>query len=545
MNDSNNNFNNKIPNEEYQILAKNSIYSGLYNFSLVVYSMLYAFFVARLLSIDLWGVLILATALILIITQITRLFPPSIERTLSYYVPKFHVLHQESNLKAFIRASVLLKLIILIPVYFLTIVIFQLFLSSFYVNYDLILILSPLIIFDGFNLMLNNINLGFNKANLNFILYLLRIILSLAGLLICFFFIEHVTVELIALIVIISYLIPFSINCIINFLRYFKLQTTNEDVLSFKEISVITIKYGTPLLFNYFLDNFLLEYQKVGIGTFSTEENVTGFNAAASYSNILKAILNSLSNSLVASFSRMYTTDSNRNYDFFYNLILKYSLFIVCLMSGFLFLLTDFSLIFIYGSEYLQFSILLKLLVLSTPFTVLVIPFDANVLAKDKTKILTPIKGFAIGVKLVFFFLFLIYFDVVGAIIGIILGEIVVFIFYMILHFKVAKIKISIKKFIIQFSIFFFSLIFTILMEITWMNGFYQDMLLYLNLTILKNLPLFSLLTFVLIFLCWNFLFKIIIKEDMENFESFFKEKGVINTILRRGLKFIKRIAFF
>jgi len=537
----------KIPaqNEEYKILAKNSIYSGLYNFSLVVYSMLYSFFVARLLSIDLWGVLILATSLNYIITQITRVFPPSIERTLSYYVPKFYVLHQESNLKAFIRISVLLKLIILVPVYFLSILVFQFLLDGFYIDSNLIILLSPLIIFDGLNLMLNNINLGFNKANTNFILYWIRISFSLIGLLICLLFIDYVSVELIALITVVSYLIPFSINCMINLLRYLKLQTTDEDILSFKEIVNVTVKYGSPLLFNYFLEGFWLELQKIGVGTFNTEENVTGFNAAASYSNIPKALMNSLSSSLVVSFSRMHATDSNRNYAFFYNLLLKYSLFIVCLTSGLLFLLTDFSLVLIYGIEYLQFSIFLKLLLIATPFKILVIPFDANILGRDKTKILTPIKLFAIAAHLVFFFTFLIYFDVVGAIFGIILGDIVVFAFYTILHYKVVKIKISLKKFLIQFSIFFMSLIITVLMEGAWMNNIYQNMLLNLNLTILKYFPLFSLLTFVLIFLCLNFLFKIIIKEDMENFESFFKEKGVLNTILRRGLKFIKRIAFF
>lgn len=545
MNEVNDSTKISSQNEEYKILAKNSIYSGLFNFSLVVYSMLYSFFVARLLSIDLWGVLILATSLNYIITQITRVFPPSIERTLSYYVPKFYVLHQESNLKAFIRISVLLKLIILVPVYFLSILVFQFLLDGFYIDSNLIVLLSPLIIFDGLNLMLNNINLGFNKANTNFILYLIRISFSLIGLLICLLFIDYVSVELIALITVVSYLIPFSINCIINLLRYLKLQTTDEDVLSFKEIVKVSVSYGSPLLFNYFLEGFWLELQKIGVGTFSTEENVTGFNAAASYSNISKALMNSLTNALVVSFSRMHATDSNRNYDFFYNLLLKYSLFIVCLTSGLLFLLTDFSLVLIYGIEYLQFSIFLKLLLIATPFKILVIPFDANILGRDKTKILTPIKLFAIVAHLVFFFTFLIYFDVVGAIFGIILGEIVVFAFYTILHYKVVKIKISLKKFLIQFSIFFMSLIITVVMEGTWMNNIYQNMLLNLNLTILKYFPLFSLLTFVLIFLCLNFLFKIIIKEDMENFESFFKEKGVLNTILRRGLKFIKRIAFF
>ena len=545
MNEIDNSNKESTQNQEYQILAKNSLYSGLYNFSLVVYSMLYSFFIARLLSIDLWGVLILATSVNLLITQFTRLFPPSIERTLSYYVPKFHVLNQESNLKVFIRTSVILKLVFLIPLYFITILIFQFVLHNFFIYSGLILLLSPLIIFEGFNLMLNSINLGFNKANINFFLYLLRILLSLIALVSCFLFVTNVSVEFIALITIVSYLIPFAINCIINLLRYLKLHDTGEKALTFKEIVSITTKYGSPLLFNYFLDNFWLEFQKVGVGTVLDEESVTGFNTAASYSNILKAIMNSLNASLVVSFSRMYTTDDKRNYDYLYNLILKYSLFIICLASGLLFILTDFSLILIYGVDYLQFSLILKLFLLSTPFSILIIPFDANILARDKTKLLAPIKLFAIGVKLVFFFLFLIYFGLIGGIIGIIMGEVVVFISYIILHYKVIHIKINLKKYLLQFLIFFISLFFTVSMEVTWMNLFYQNLLSNLNLTLLKDIPIFSLLTFLIVFFCLNFLFKIIIKEDMENFEEFFKEKGFLNVMLRKISNLIKKLSFF
>jgi len=536
-------------NLEAQILVRNSFYTGLYNFTTILFSMLYSFFVARLLTPNAWDVLILAASLILIITQISRLFPPALERTYNYYIPKFLLLKQEKNLKTFIKAGIIFKLSTLIPLFFISLLLFQPISSILPLelqdNILLLFLLSPLIIFDSLSLTLNSINFGFNKANLNFYLYLLRIIITLVSLLFLYLFEDYVNVELIALIIVVSYLFPFIINCLIVTITYIKLRELGSDDFSFRKVSKTTIKYGSPLLLNYFNDAFWPEFQKIGIGFFNIGGTVAGFSAASSYSNISKAVLNSFSGSLIVSFSRMYTAKNVKNPEVTYNLVLKYSLFLICFVSGLLFVLTDFSLKLIYTEEYLSYSILFKILIITIPFQILINPFDANLSAKDKTKLIAPIKVITIIVQLISFFTLLVYFNVIGAVIGLLLAEIINFFFYLIIHFKIAKLRIQLKKFLFQFIIFFGTIFIITLIELIWLNNFYRTMMSNLNLDILMDFPIFSLILFFFIFFGFNFTFKIITKQDMESLEVLFSQKGFLNVVIRKVSKIIKKLAFF
>jgi len=540
---------------EYRLLAKNSLYSGLHNFTLIIYSMVLSFFLARLISIETWQYFILANTIILMITQLSRLIPPSLESALNYYIPRYLILKQNSKLKSFIIRSFFLRLLFLIPVFLVSILIFFVFNDFFKVafndNLSLLYLLSPLIIIDSLNLTLRSINSGFSRFNINFFLYLTRIITNLLALIYCFLFVNNVMIELIALISVFSFLIPFFINCFIVFKRLYRIKRTKEASLSLKKVSNLTFTYGTPVFFSYFLRTFWGQLQKIGIGVndaaLPEEEriNLTGFNIANSYATISKSIMLSLNTSLVNSFTRLTTKQYSENIPSFYNLLIKYSLFILTLISGLLFFLVDFNLALIYGENYLQFSVFLKLIIISVIFQILIVPFDTFISSQNKTKVLAPIKAIVILIQITFFFGLLFYFGIIGALIGMIIIELLIFIFYSILTFKIAKIKLKMKNLILQYLIFFISMGICLVLENIILNEFYVNILTNLNLLILKDLPIFSLIIFFLTFIFLNIVLKIIKKEDLTYLELFFNKNTKVEKFIRKILRFLKKITIY
>ncbi|GAI83682.1 unnamed protein product, partial [marine sediment metagenome] len=61
---------------ENKNLFKNSIYSFLFMYSGIFFQIITAFLIARLITIESWGVLILSTSLITLVVVITNYFPP-------------------------------------------------------------------------------------------------------------------------------------------------------------------------------------------------------------------------------------------------------------------------------------------------------------------------------------------------------------------------------------------------------------------------------------------------------------------------------------
>jgi O-antigen/teichoic acid export membrane protein len=545
--------NDEISNE-YRLLAKNSLYSGLHNFTLIIYSMVLSFLLARLITIETWQYFILANTIILIIIQLSRLIPPSLESSLNYYIPKYLILKQNSKLKSLIIKSFILRLSFLFLVFLVSILIFFVFNDflkvAFNDNLSLLYLLSPLIIIDSVDLTLRSVNYGFNKFKINFFLYLTRIILNVSALIFCAIFVSNVMIELIAVISVLSYLIPFIINWFIVFKTIIGIKKTNEEVLSFKKVSHLTFTYGTPVVFSYFLSTFWGEFQKLGIGVYDTlsgEEkiNLTGFNIANSYATISKAIMLSLNISLLNSFTRLTTKQYSENIPSFYNLLIKYSLFILTLISGFLFFLVDFNLVLIYGEKFLQFSLFLKLLLISVIFQILIVPFDTFISSQNKTKILAPIKAIVIIIQITFFFTLLFNFGVIGALIGMIIYEMLIFIFYSILTLKIAKIKLKMGNLILQYLIFFISIGICLFLENIILKELYINILTNLNLLILKDLPIFSLIIFFTTFISLYIILNIIKKEDLTYLELFFNKNTKVEKLIRRFLRFLKKITIY
>ena len=177
-------------NTEYRTLATNTLFSFLFNYSSLFFTFVYSFLLARLFVDVVWGYLILATSYIMIVVIITSLLPPGLNFTLNYYIPRYFALYEKFKIKSLIRNTVLIKLTFLIPVFIVSVLAFLLF-SNFLADtlVTLFFILSPCILVNSLNYIVEAINRGFNKFNYNFLFLIVKNIIHIIPLII-FLFLE-------------------------------------------------------------------------------------------------------------------------------------------------------------------------------------------------------------------------------------------------------------------------------------------------------------------------------------------------------------------
>ncbi|MBD3201268.1 MAG: oligosaccharide flippase family protein [Candidatus Lokiarchaeota archaeon] len=548
MNDSDLNLQNQ-GKQEYRSLAKNSFYSAISIYLVIFYSLALSFLMARLISIEEWGIYILANSYIFIVVQISRTFPPSLWMTLNYFLPKYYVLEKKSKFKSFIKKSLILKLMFLIPLIILSVSLFTflsyLFSPSLNGHIILLLILSPLIFIDAINIIFQSINRGFNNFKLNVLMFLLRFALNVCLLILFFFLNYNVTIEIIGVINVVSYLIPFIINLMVLLKYFYKLDNTEEDNLTYREVLKLSLHYGAPLIVNNFIGNFWIQAQQIGIGNLETKSEVTGFTNAISYSKVANSFSMSLNNPLVNSFTRIYNKDKFERIKWIYNFTVKYSLLISSFISGILFLSADFYLVLIYGENYLIFSPFFKLLIITVVFRILYAPLNSLISSKDKTKLLAPIQLIKLIVEAILFFGALIYFDTTIAIMTIIVAEIFGFLFYCYLSTKIGKLKLDIIPLFFQYLIFFSSLSIAVFINDIFISNLYKNIINTLNLDLLIRLPIFTILIFTVLFLALNILSKILVKKDLEDIQNLLNKEQGIEKVLYKMLSFLKKITYY
>ena len=211
--------NSKKLSKDYRILAKNTLFSFLFSYGTYLFSIISSFIIARIISQDTWGFLILTLSFLNIFTFILVFFPPSLGLSFHYYIPQYRALNQNSKLKSFVQNALIIRLVFLIPIFLLTLLIFNVFFDFFKIslqNYTyLFYVLSPLIAINSFDAIFNDISRAFNKFQVVFILLIIKYIVNVGGLIYLFLFVDIVKLEMIAFITLISNLVPFLINIIV------------------------------------------------------------------------------------------------------------------------------------------------------------------------------------------------------------------------------------------------------------------------------------------------------------------------------------------
>ena len=534
-----------IISKDHRKFAKSAVYSLFNSYGIFIFQIIISFFLARLISQEIWGFLLLAMSYISIVSLILSFFPPALTFSLNYYIPRYVALNQNNNLKRMIKTGLYLKTIFGLIIFLISVIIFFI-LNSFFATYllgytHLLFLLSPLIFIIGLNSLLDSIYQGFFKYKLIFLLTLLKFSFYITALIICL--ISGITnLELIAIINLLSYLIPFIISCLIFIKIYLNIKPTEEPRDSFKKVLSKMTKYGTPLSISIFLNETWKQFQTPIIGGYEPLSTITGFTISKYYSQISLTAAASFSNPLITSFSSLDVKNEHKQIVQIYNMTFKFSLFFMLLSSGGLYILTDFFLMLVYGESYLIYSTIVKLYLISIIFTILGNIFIPLLNAKNKIKILPILTGINLLIMIPSFFIGLVFYGIVGAIIGIIISKFIVFLIQLLASIKIGKVKIKINKIFFQYLIFFISLFLAVFFEEILFREIRINVLQNLNLLFFKNLEVLGLISFLIMYFLLNLLFKIFSPKEIEILEALVSTDKFPHRVIKRLLNFLKKI---
>lgn len=540
----------KLPlqdNKEYKNLARNTFYSFLMNYGSHFFTLIISFLLARLIiDID-WQFLILALSYMAIITIITSLLPPGQDYSLNYYIPRYLALNQKSKIKSLIKNALIIKILFLIPVFIVSIIIFSVFADIFAINLEtkvvLLYLLSPVILIHGLNKILDAINRGFSRFKFLFILLMVKNAFHITPLFLYYFFKISITVETIALIYMISYLIPFTLNLLFILKKVYKIKSIKSEKESLKEDFNKVIRYGSFIGFSNIIERLWKEAQFQGIGFFESSGAVTGYNIAWNYKDIGAYSVHSFNLPLLTSFTSLNTKENYKQIKKIFKVTYKITLFLLLLISGFLFFSVDFMLDFVFLEERLVYSIFLKLMVIATVFKILD-KFVQNLLnANNKVKVAFLLKLIDISYFVPLFFIGLIYFGVEGAIIfGLIIGFFLSTIIQIISTRKFGNVKLNIRTIIFQYLTFFIPLGITMILEFLIFEKMSFRIIEGLGLSLFKNFDFLSMGTFLILFISMNLVLKTVTSTDIEKFKSLLNKDRSVDRVLIKGLNLLKKL---
>jgi O-antigen/teichoic acid export membrane protein len=532
--------------KEYKNLARNTFYSFLMNYGSHFFTFIISFLLARLITDTNWQFLILALSYMAIITIITSLLPPGQDYSLNYYIPRYLALNQKSKIKSLIKNAFIIKILFLIPVFIVSIIIFSVFADIFAVNLEtkviLLYILSPVIITNGLTKILDAINRGFSRFKFLFILLMVKNVFHITPLFLYYFFKIGITVETIALIYMISYLIPFSLNLLFVIKKVHNIESIKSEKESLKEDFNKAVRYGSFIGFSNIIARLWKEAQFQGIGFYESPGAVTGYNIAWNYKDIGAYSVHSFNLPLLTSFTSLNTKENYDQIKKIFKVSYKITLFLLLIIAGFLFFAVDFLIDFIFLETRLVYSNFLKLMLIATVFSVLE-KFVQNLLnSSNKVKIPFLLKIFDMSYSVPLFFIGLIYFGVEGAIIfGLIIGFIISTIIQIIVTRKFGNVKLNIRTIFVQYLSFFIPLGITMIFESLVFKEVSFRIIESLGFSLFKNFDFLSIGTFIILFISMNLVLKAVTSADIEIFESILNKDRSIDRILIKGLNLLKR----
>ncbi len=531
---------------DHRILVKNSLYSFLNSYGSFFFSLVTSFLLARLISKELWGFLIITLSYIAIFNIISSFFPPGLDATLNYHIPRYLALKEYSDLKYFIKKAIYLKLLFIGPLFLISLFLFfffsQIFTTTLKDYTNLLIILSPLIVILSLNKVLASIYRGLNMFNVLFLLLLIRYCFNISALIFCFYFFNPLKIEIVAYINLLSFLFPFILSCLIVIIKYTTIQHTEKRNEDFKDFISKTLNYGGPIRLGRFFTEIWSEIQTQSIATFTSVEIVTGFNISKNYIGVSSNAARTFSDPLIITFSGLNAKNNYDQINKLYNLVLIYSIFLLTLITGVLFLCTEFFLVFIYGQSYLIYAKIFNLMLFTLIFLSIGMPFEALILSIGKTKIMLSYRIIAFIIRIPIFLVFLINFGLLWGIFGIIISNLIISIIALVLSIKVGKIKLNVIKLIFLFLTFFIALGAVWLLEILILDKINYLILQKLNLSFFQKLNLLSICTFIFIFLFLLVILKVFTTKDIEYIKAFFDKNTKTHIFIRKCMNLLKKI---
>lgn len=528
----------------YKKLASNTFYSFLINYGAHFFAFIQSFLLARLLTDIFWDSLIIARSITTLIIIITMFLPPGISYALNYYIPRYISMNQKSKIKSLIKHAFILKLLFLIPVFLISILIFLIFSDFFALNLNqkntLLYVFSPLIFISSFNFLLDAVNRGFSKFNVIFGLLIIKNAINITPLLIFFIFDYNIKVELIAFIVVVSTLIPFILNLLYILITINKIKS--HETISFRKTVSETYKYGGFIGFTDLTDRIWKETQFQGINLLGPKGAVVGYQIAWNFKDIAIYAPFSFSQPLLTSFAGLSSSGDYEQIEKIYRISYKITLFLILIISGVLFFSVDFMLDFFYLESRLIYSSFLKLMVIATVFKTLDYFLQTLLYTQNKVKLSFYLRLLYTSFYVPLFFIGLIYFGVSEAIFfGFIIGNLITTIIQIFITSKVCKINLDVRRLIYQYLTYFIPLMITWILQDLLFKDISYNILVGFGLYMIKNFDFFSIITFLLLFIVTNLIFKTVRSSDIDNFESMLDKTNPFEKFMIKLLNFIKK----
>ena len=527
-------------------MVKNSFFSFLNTYGTFIFSLISSFLLARLIGDLSWGYFVLGLSYIQIISLITNFLPPSLKNTLHYYIPRFISLNQKNQLKSFIVRAIYVKVLFLIPTFVISILSFILLSNIFLINLPgenikLLLLLSPLIIINNLQVILNSVNIGFNRFKTVFFLVSIQYLIYIGFLLYFFIFFGGIGLESLALIFVFSALIPFLLNIVINARNIHGIKVSGKSSTPLRDDLQEMVKYGGLVIAATFFSEIWGEIQVQSIGVFKPE-SVLGFKISRDLLSVSVNASLAISYPLTVSFSSFVAKEKKDNIVAIYNLLLKYIIFLIEIITGLLFFSADIFIAFIYGEPRLIYSDIVKLYLFTFIFLIIASPLDSLLLAENKGKYLVLLRFIGLLLRLPLFLVLLVFLDLYYAIIGITISNFVFSAIYLFVTITIGNIKLNIKKIIYQYLIFFFALGFTLVLEFFILDALNNMFLEYLGLQIFNTFNIFSLIVFLLGYMLLIIEFRVLTVGDIKHLQSFFIKESMMHKMTNKALNFLKKI---
>jgi len=539
-------FENQDIPREYGALLKNSFFSFLNTYGTFIFSIISSFLLARLIEDTPWGYFVLGLSYIQIVSLITKLLPPSLNNALKYYIPRLVSLDDKNRLKRFILRAIFIKMTFLIPIFIISVLFFSLFSNIYLINLpeenvSIVFLLSPLIIINNLQLILNSINIGFNKFKTVFISFLTQYLIYIAFQLYYFFFFHFIDLEALSLIYVTAALVPFLMNIIIVSRNIYKIKVSGKSDTSIKDDFQDMVKYGSLVRAATFFTDIWAEIQIQSIGVFRPE-SVFGFKISRDLLSVPVNASAAVAVPLTISFTGFIAKEKKENIVAIYNLIMKYLIFFMGLLTGLLFFFADLFIAFIYREPRLIYSDLVKLYLFTYVFLIVSGPVVSLLLAENKGKYLVLIRFIGFLLQFPLFLVLLIFLSLYYAIFGIIISNLLYSILFLYVAIKIGNMKLNIKRIFFNYLIFFFSLGLTLILEYFLLDDINNWLLLNLNPSLFRVFNPFSLIVFFLVFMFLIIEFRVLTVGDINNLQSFFIKKSIVHKITNRALNFLKRI---
>ena len=546
-------MNEKSPNQfkkrltvEHKILASNAIYSFLTVYSLFFSSLITSFLMARIVSQNIWGYLILSLSYVTIFRLILSFLPPSLGLSLNYYIPRYRISNKNNKLKSFLKYTILIRIVLGLFIFIISLLVFSLFTQLFKINlkdyYYLFYMLAPLMILEDLFMIFNDIFRGFNRFRIVFILQIIRQITNIGGLIFILLYIDSYEIEMIAFTLLASLTIPFIINCFTLTWLIKGIKKTQEVPISFIKMLKKIFKYGSHLSVKGFIDKFTKESYIQAIGIFENSTIVTGYSIAYNYSYFSFEAVLSLGKPLTISYSGLYLKNDIEQISKISNILIKYYLFLILFLAGLQWILTDFFLFIVYGPHYLVYSPIVKLLSISLIFNIQAVFFYSLIRASNKMKYIIPISLGEFFIKIPVFLLFLINFGIIVAIIALVIIHFFIYLAYLLFSYRIFKMNFNVRKCMFQYLSFFITLGLLFILEPFVFYELNLNLFKVLNITRFHYFQILSFLFFIFTFLILNIVFKTFSHEDLEYLESFFDKEKIFHKSARKGIKIMKKL---